>query len=331
MSNGNGETTVLEASEILTPSDIQVPAITNTAEIEALAQRYAVEAQGDLRLAEACTVTDDASYEQAGQLRVAIDRKKKGGEGVVELVCGPLYQRWKAFRELLTAPVKTREQAVKLLSDKRLAYQREQERKAEEARLEAERRAREEQERLDKLAKDRAEAAERKAREEAEKAEAIRREAEAAAAREKDAARAAEIRRQAEEAAVKAEAKAAAAMEKAEAILESVPQVTPQPAMVFNVPQKTAGIAKNVYWHAAIIGTNHGKYADAIKGAGPMAERARQSFLQLVTAVAAGEVPLDALLPNESWLNKTAASLKKAMKYPGVEVWDTEQEKSTGR
>lgn len=262
------ESTVLEP-EILSPAEVPVPVVSAATEIEALAARYALEAQGDLRMAEACTVTDDASYEQAGQLRVAIDRKRKGGEGVVELVCGPLYKRWKDFRALLMAPVETRAAALKILSDKRLTYQREQERKAEEARLEAERIALEEQARLNRLAEERARRAEKSGR-----------------------------------------------TALAEEIRENVPQVTAAPVTVAP-PPRTAGVSKVNYWKAELIGATD--------------EAKRNSLLQLVTAVAAGEVPLDAVTPNQPWLNKTAAALKMAMKYPGVRVVSTEQERSTGR
>lgn len=282
MSNDNGTTQVLDPE--IVEEEITVPVVTHTTEIEELAARYALEAQTDLRMAQAVTVTDDASYEQAGQLRVAIDKKRKGGEGIVEMVCAPLYAKWKAFRGLLMSPVDTRTQALKLLSDKRLAYEREQQRKAEEARRDAEAAARKEQERLNKLALERA-----------------------------------------------ARAEARGDVAKAEEILDTVPQVTPQPIAPTFTPPKSAGIAKSVYWHAEIHGCDGLGYVKATKSEGSAADRIRAQFALLVTAVAAGEVPLDALLPNESWLTGTATRLKRAMQYPGVRVWATEQEKSTGR
>jgi len=283
MNGDNGTATALEP-EILTPDQIVVPAITNANEIEALAERFALEATTDLQMAQAVTVTDDASYEQAGQLRVAIDRKKKGGEGVLEIVCAPLYAKWKALRTLLMKPVETRGEALKVLSDKRLTYEHKKQEEAEAERRRLEDLARKEQERLNKLALDKASRAEARG----------------------DAARAAEI-------------------------LETVPQVPlPVTPVGFSVP-KTKGIAKQVYWFAEVDGCNGVPYVKAIKTPGPAQERIRRNFAALVTAVAAGEVPLDALLPNESWLGTTVKGLMTNMKYAGVRVWSDERERGTGR
>lgn len=246
-----------------------VPSVTNQQEIEALASRYDAEAQADLEMVKAVVVDSDAKYEEAGMLRVALDRKRKGGEGVVEVLCGPLYRKWKTWRDLFMKPVNTRTAALKILSDKRLAYQAEQERKAEAARLEAERVAKAEQDRLNKLAEERARRAEKSGR-----------------------------------------------TELAEEIRTNVPVVTPPPVPVAP-PPKTSGVAGITRWSAELIGATE--------------EAKRNSLLQLVTAVAAGEVPLDAVTPNQPWLNKTAAALKMAMKYPGVRVVSTKQERSTGR
>ena len=46
------------------------------------------------------------------------------------------------------------------------------------------------------------------------------------------------------------------------------------------------------------------------------------SLQDLVLAVAAGEVPLDAVTTNDVWLNRTAKALKGAMRYRGVEAYD---------
>jgi hypothetical protein len=251
--------TPIEATEILTPD--RVPAVTNVSEIESLAERFSIEAQTDLKMAEAVTVVDDATYEQAGQLRVAIDKKRKGGEGIVSLVCDPLYQKWKSFRALLMNPVETRSQALKILSDKRLTYERAQQAKAEAERKRLEEEARKEQERLNRLALERAQRAENRG----------------------DVAQAAEI-------------------------LENVPQVPIPLAPVGPVVAKTKGVAKVTYWSAQVI-----------------------AFPSLVTAVAAGEVPMDALLPNQAWLNKAASALRANMKYPGVRAVSEEKERGTGR
>jgi len=258
MNGDNGTTQVLDPE--IVEEEITVPVVTHTTEIEELAARYALEAQTDLRMAQTLQVTDDLSYEQAGQLRVSIDKKRKGGEGIVDMVTAPLYRKWKDFRSLLMGPVDTRTQALKLLSDKRLAYEREQQRKAEEARREAEAAARKEQERLNKLALERA-----------------------------------------------ARAEARGDVAKAEEILETVPQV-PIPILTTPAVQKTKGVTKVVYWSAEVT-----------------------DLAALVTAVAAGEVPLEAVTANLPWLNRTAAALKQNLKYAGVRVVSEEREKSTGR
>lgn len=251
--------------------------------LKAIAEKYSAEAQADLQLAQGCQVTDNASYEKAGQLLVALAAKRKGGEGIRELVCAPLYALWKGFRDLLTQPIDLRTQAEKVITERRKAYSDEQERLAEVARREAEQRAREEQARLEALARQRA-----------------------------------------NRAAAKGDT------EKAQEIRATVPTVTPAPVAVAP-PPKTSGLGSVTYWHAAIVGCNHAPYVKVVKAGGPAAARARSSFLELVTAVAAGEIPLDALLPNESWLNSLASSLMKEMKYPGVEVWDEKKERTTGR
>ncbi len=105
-----------------------------------------------------------------------------------------------------------------------------------------------------------------------------------------------------------ARAEAKGDTERAAEILETVPQVVIPVATQEPVIPKVKGIAKVQYFHARVT-----------------------NIAALVTAVASGEVPMDALLPNEPWLNKTASALRMNMKYPGVEVWDEWKEKGTGR
>lgn len=296
----NGETAVLDA-------EIIVPEVTRQAETSALAKRYTSEAEADLLEAKSIAVTDDAGYEDAGRTRLDIDARRKRAEQIDELVCKPLYDHWKTLKGLFKPSIELRVQAAKILGDKRIAFDRAKQAEAERIRKIQEEAARKEQARLDALALERAEAAERKAREEAEKAAAIRRKAELEAAQEKDAARAAEILRQAEAAAAKAEAKSDAAAEKASQMLETVPQVVIPMGPAYVAP-KTQGIAKQEYFWAEVV-----------------------DFQALVTAVAAGEVPLDAILPNEAWLTKTAKALQKNMQYPGVAVKSEWRERGTGR
>ena len=155
-------------------------------------------------------------------------------------------------------------------------------------------------------------------------ADRIRREQEAVARREQD-----RLDRLADEKAKRAEAKGDT--ERAEEIRQTVPQVPlPIPFTGSGLP-KTAGIAKQTYWFAEVEGCDGLDYAKAVKHQGLSRERIQKSFLSLVTAVAAGEVPLEALLPNESWLGITVKGLMHNMKYPGVRVWSEERERGTGR
>jgi len=132
-------------------------------------------------------------------------------------------------------------------------------------------------------------------------ADRIRREQEEAARREQ-----ARLDKLAAERAARAEAKGDA--EKAEEIRQTVPQVPlPIPSLAPILP-KVAGIAKQQHWFAEVT-----------------------DLPALITAVAAGEVPMEAVLANDAWLKKTASALKTAMKYPGVRVWDEWREKGTGR
>ena len=132
-------------------------------------------------------------------------------------------------------------------------------------------------------------------------ADRIRREQEETARREQ-----ARLDKLAEEKAKRAEAKGD--VEKAEEIRQTVPQVPLPIPSVAPVLLKVAGIAKQQYWFAEVT-----------------------DLPALITAVAAGEVPMEAVLGNDAWLKKTASALKTAMKYPGVRVWDEWREKGTGR
>ena len=60
---------------------------------------------------------------------------------------------------------------------------------------------------------------------------------------------------------------------------------------------KTAGISTRELWSAEVT-----------------------DFLALVNAVAAGQVPLACLLPNQAALNQQARALKQSMTYPGVKA-----------
>src|SRR3990172_2936204 len=132
-------------------------------------------------------------------------------------------------------------------------------------------------------------------------ADRIRREQEEAARKEQ-----ARLDKLAADRAARAEAKGD--VEKAEEIRQTVPQVPLPIPSVGPILPKVAGIAKQQYWFAEVT-----------------------DLPALVTAVAAGEGPMEAVLENVAWLKKTASALKTAMQYPGVRVWDEWREKGTGR
>lgn len=132
-------------------------------------------------------------------------------------------------------------------------------------------------------------------------ADRIRREQEEAARKEQT-----RLDKLAEEKAKRAEAKGDT--ERAEEIRQTVPQVPLPIRVVGPILPKVAGIAKQQYWFAEVT-----------------------DLPALVTAAAAGEVPMEAIVANDAWLKKTASALKAAMKYPGVRVWPEWREKGTGR
>lgn len=68
------------------------------------------------------------------------------------------------------------------------------------------------------------------------------------------------------------------------------------------VPAKTRGKVERTTWSAEVV-----------------------DFSKLVRAVAAGQVLMMALLPNESWLNKRADSDREGMNIPGVEAHETKK------
>lgn len=133
----------------------------------------------------------------------------------------------------------------------------------------------------------------------------LRREAEQAA---QEAARQEQERlaKLAEARAQRAEAKGE--VERAEEIRASVPEVVPPPAVPLPLPPVVKGLTTKSYWRAEVT-----------------------DFAALVTACAAGEVPLEALQANQTMLGQTARALKGAMKWPGVRVWEDKSIAGTGR
>lgn len=241
--------------------EVVAPEVTRTTETTALAVRYAERAQAALQMAEGFAVVDEATYVEAGALRIECDRHRKLADAVLGTVTDGIYREWKRLRGLFAPPVDIWTNAAALYSRKRLVFERAKQAEADRLLAEQQRLAREEQARLDRLA---------------------------------------------EEKAKRAEAKGY--LERAQEIRETTPQVSIPVESKEPVTPKVKGIAKTTYWFA--------KTTD---------------LAALVTAVAAGEVPLDAVTANESWLKKTANALKKNMKYPGVHVWSEDHEKGTGR
>lgn len=96
--------------------------------------------------------------------------------------------------------------------------------------------------------------------------------------------------------------------ERAEEILSSVPQIPIPPPVMEPPVAKTTGVAKTEFFWAEVT-----------------------DLAALVTAVAAGEVPLEAIQANTAWLDRTAKALRKSMRYPGVTVRSEWRERSTGR
>lgn len=108
------------------------------------------------------------------------------------------------------------------------------------------------------------------------------------------------------ERAARAEAKGDTA--KAEAILDAIPFVVPPQVVAVPEVPKIAGLAPRSYWKAEVV-----------------------DFAALVTACASGDVPLEAVLPNEKLLGQTARALKGALRWPGVRVYEDRGLAGTGR
>jgi len=126
--------------------------------------------------------------------------------------------------------------------------------------------------------------------------------------REEEARLAAEARRRDEEARL-AEAAAleeAGEAEAAERVLEE-PAATPPPPAPSRVP-KVKGVASREIWKAEVT-----------------------NLMELVKAVAAGQVPLAALQVNEKVLGQQARSLKRELHWPGVRVWSEQSIAAGGR
>lgn len=93
-------------------------------------------------------------------------------------------------------------------------------------------------------------------------------------------------------------------MEAAESVLEE-PIIAP-PALVAEAP-KVEGLSFQDYYSFEI-----------------------EDFKKLIVAVAAGEIPVVALLPNDKFLGQQARSMKEHFKYPGVKLVHSRRSRSAG-
>ncbi|MCA3230971.1 MAG: hypothetical protein INH06_01420, partial [Cupriavidus sp.] len=175
------------------------------------------------------------------------------------------------------------EQAESTLKGAMLTYDREQQRKAEEARREAERKAREERERIEAEAREAA----RKAKEEA---DLIAKEAEAAAA--------AGDNVKAEELAIRAENTVAAGAAEAEAIAITAEMVVAAPVPIATAAPKISGLSTRQNWKARCT-----------------------DKMALIRFIAEHPEHQHLLDINQSALNQLAKAQKDAMKLPGVEAY----------
>lgn len=138
----------------------------------------------------------------------------------------------------------------------------------------------------------------------------------AAAERERAAREAAERKAREE-----AEAEQRAKAERLKAVAAQIPDAAVR-AAVEREAEQTA---------SAPVATPKGAYTSSIPAArGFTASRVTYSvrvddLAELVRQVAVGSVPLDALLPNQTWLNEQARAQKDALAYPGVTVLKNDQ------
>lgn len=105
-------------------------------------------ASSALELVQSFEVVDDATYSIGAEELQAIKAKASKLDEQRKGITKPLDDAKKAVMDLFRGPLEVLGQAESILKSKLLAYQQEQARKAEEARLEAERAAQAERERL---------------------------------------------------------------------------------------------------------------------------------------------------------------------------------------
>ncbi len=240
-------------------------------------------AQKLLASAQSFTIDSPTMYELAADDLRTVKALSKDVEEKRTAITGPLNQAVKAVNDLFRAPKEFLQTAETALKNAMLTYDREQQRKAEEARREAERLAREERERIEAEARETA----RKAQEEADR---IAKEAIAAAAA-GDQGKAEELKQQAEQT-------AAAGAAEAEAIANTADMVVAAPAPVATAAPKVAGLSTRQNWKARLT-----------------------DKMALIRFVAEHPEHQHLLDVNQSALNQLAKAQKDAMRLPGVEAY----------
>lgn len=247
---------------------------------------YGATAQRFLNTAKGYAIDSPTMYELAAEDLRSVKTLSKAVEEKRTAITGPLNQAVKAINDLFRAPKTYLEEAEKTLKDAMLTYDREQQRKADEARREAERKAQEERERIEAQARETA----RKAQEEADR---IAKEA-ADAAASGDAAKAAELEQQAQQAAADGAARA-------ESIAMEAEMVTAAPVRIATAAPKVSGLSTRKNWKARCT-----------------------DKMQLIAFIATRPEFQNLLDINQSALNAIAKAQKEAMNIPGVEAYPDE-------
>lgn len=243
----------------------------------------ASKAQRMLTAAQAFVIDSPTMYELAAGDLQKVKSLAKDVEEKRTAITVPLNQALKAVNDLFRAPKEFLATAETALKNAMIAYDREQQRKADEARREAERVAREERQRIEAEAREAA----RKAQEEADR---IAKEAADAAAA-GDAAKAAELQQQAEQT-------VAAGAAQAESIAMEAEMVTAAPVPVATTAPKVSGLSTRQNWKARLT-----------------------DKMALIKFVAEHPEHQHLLDVNQSSLNQLAKAQKDAMKLPGVEAY----------
>jgi DNA polymerase III gamma/tau subunit len=240
-------------------------------------------AQRLLATAQAFVIDSPTMYELAAGDLQKVKALAKDVEEKRTAITGPLNQAVKAVNDLFRSPKDFLATAETALKSAMITYDREQQRKADEARREAERIAREERQRIEAEAREAA----RRAQEEADR---IAKEAADAAAA-GDAAKAAELQQQAEQTAADGAAQA-------ETIAMEAEMVTAAPVPVATAAPKVAGLSTRQNWKARLT-----------------------DKMALIKFVAAHPEHQHLLDVNQSAINQLAKAQKDAMNLPGVEAY----------